>query len=302
MTSSKITIFTPTYNRRNILKNCYKSLCNQTNKNFIWLIVDDGSKDNTEELVENWIREKKVEIKYIKQKNSGKHVAHNTAVNFCWTDIFVCVDSDDYLTEDAVEVIYENWDRVESDSQLSGIIALKSYSNGKLVGTRMPENINICPLSDLYSKHKFKGDTMLIFKTAVLKNYLFPVFLDEKFVTEAVIYDQIDQNHKMLLLDKVLYICEYLNDGYSKNLKYVHRANPNGYNYFLNQRIKFAKSIKEKYIATSYYLAGNWIIKKRPSLKNFEYKLLYIMAIPKAIIIFIKPLIKNKLIELGILR
>ncbi|WHY86071.1 glycosyltransferase family 2 protein [Neobacillus novalis] len=302
MTSSKITIFTPTYNRRNILKNCYKSLCNQTNKNFIWLIVDDGSKDNTEELVENWIREKKVEIKYIKQKNSGKHVAHNTAVNFCGTDIFVCVDSDDYLTKDAVEVIYENWDKVESDSQLSGIIALKSYSTGKLVGTRMPENINICSLFDLYSKHKFKGDTMLIYKTSILKNYLFPVFKDEKFVTEAVIYDQIDQSFKMLLLDRVLYICEYLEDGYSKNLKNVHRANPKAYIYFLNQRIKFAKSTKEKYIAISYYLAGNWIIRNKNIIKNSDQKILYTLAIPKATIIFIKPLIKNLLIKLGVIR
>lgn len=105
-----LTIFTPTYNRSNLLLHLYKSLCEQINKDFLWLIIDDGSKDNTKELVDTWKKENKIKIQYIYQKNSGKHVAHNKAVELCNTELFVCVDSDDILTNNAVEIIINYWE------------------------------------------------------------------------------------------------------------------------------------------------------------------------------------------------
>ena len=104
----EITIFTPTYNRLYSMKRLYRSLINQTNKDFIWLIVDDGSTDKTEEYVREWINNNKIEIRYLYQKNQGKQVAHNLAVENCNTDFFICVDSDDYLTNNAVEIMISN--------------------------------------------------------------------------------------------------------------------------------------------------------------------------------------------------
>ncbi|ESU73770.1 beta-glycosyltransferase [Geobacillus thermopakistaniensis] len=292
MDKINLTIFTPTYNRGYILKNCYESLCRQINKNFIWLIVDDGSTDNTEELVNTWIKENRIKIVYIKQKNAGKHVAHNTGVLNCNTEMFVCVDSDDYLTDDAVKVIYDNWGYIKLNNSLAGMIALRGHNHQEALGTRMPKGINKCKISDLYQKYGFKGDTMMVFKTDILKRNLFPVFEGEKFVTEAVIYDKIDQNYEMMLLDKILYICEYLEDGYSRNIQEVHRKNPIGYIYFLTQRIEFAKNRSERYRAVANYLAGCWSVKYKHPIKNSNYKMLCILAFPKAIYIYIKRSIK----------
>jgi len=102
----RITVFTPTYNRAYILNRLYESLKKQSSKSFLWLIIDDGSTDNTEELVNAWIRENIIEIRYYKQENGGKQRAHNKAVELCDTELFICVDSDDYLTENAIEGVF----------------------------------------------------------------------------------------------------------------------------------------------------------------------------------------------------
>lgn len=227
-----LTIFTPTYNRGYIIRQCYESLCRQSNKNFVWLIVDDGSTDNTEQIINSFINEDKIKIIYFRQKNSGKHVAHNTGVLMCETEIFVCVDSDDYLSDDAVQLIYDTWDKVGNDKSLAGIVALRGKSHNELLGTPMPDNIEKSSIFDLYDKYKFKGDTILVFKTDILKKYLFPVFEGEKFVTEAVIYDQISQEYDMALLNRVLYFCEYLDDGYSKNILSIHKKIRKGICFF----------------------------------------------------------------------
>lgn len=298
MNIARLTIFTPTFNRGYIINNCYDSLCRQTNKDFVWLIVDDGSTDHTEELVSTWERENKIDITYIKQKNAGKHVAHNTGVLNCKTDIFVCVDSDDFLTDDAVEVIYQNWQSIDDDLSLAGLIALRGYSNGKVNGTRMPQSINRCRMLDLYNQYGFKGDTIIVLRADVLKKNLFPVFEGEKFVTEAVVYDKIDQDHQFLLLDRILYISEYLEDGYTRNILRVHRSSPKGYIYFLTERVGLAHTLTERYKTVAYYLAGCWTVKHKHPIKYSNHKLLCLLALPKAIIIFIKPGIKNLLIKI----
>ena len=105
MREEKLTIFTPTYNRAYTLKKLYASLIEQINQNFEWLIVDDGSTDNTEEVVKQWVDEKKITIRYFKQRNGGKQRAHNKGVEICNTELFICVDSDDYIVKDSVDKI-----------------------------------------------------------------------------------------------------------------------------------------------------------------------------------------------------
>ena len=293
----KITIFTPTYNRGYIIRKCYESLCRQSNKNFLWLIVDDGSTDNTEDIVNSFINEGIIQIIYRKQRNSGKHIAHNTGVLMCETEMFVCVDSDDYLSDNAVEIIHEEWARVKTDNSLAGIIALRGENIQQSIGTRMPHNIERSSILNLYEKYKFKGDTILIFKTDILKKHLFPVFEGEKFVTEAVIYDQISQEYDMKLVNEILYLCEYLDDGYSKNILSVHKKNPKGYMFYLTQKVENAKGFKDKYKAVAYYVSGCLGMKSIFYYKNCDYKFLKIIAIPKGILIYIKPIIKSILVK-----
>ncbi|QPC47647.1 glycosyltransferase family A protein [Mangrovibacillus cuniculi] len=297
MFDNKLTIFTPTYNRGDIIHKCYKSLCDQTNTNFTWLIVDDGSTDNTETVINTFIKENKINIIYIKQKNGGKHVAHNTGVLKCKTELFVCVDSDDYLTLDAVQEIYSAWEKVPDVSDLAGIIALKGISDKEPIGTWMPKNIQYSSTFDLYDKYKFKGDTLLVFKTNILREYLFPVFEGEKFVTEAVVYDLISQKHRMKLINKVLYLCEYLEDGLTRNLLQVHRNNKQGYMHYLLQRIEIATEKKSKYKAVSNYIAGCLRIKSFYYYKKLDLKWLKIITLPRALWVYTKPHLKKTLIK-----
>ena len=129
-----LTVFTPSYNRAYTLHKCYESLLRQTSKDFTWLIVDDGSSDNTKELVDSWINENKIEINYIYQENQGMHGAHNTAYKNIKTELNVCIDSDDYMPNDAVEKIKETWEKIKDNEKISGIAGLDAYKNGDIIG------------------------------------------------------------------------------------------------------------------------------------------------------------------------
>lgn len=302
MSNEVITVFTPTYNRGYIINKCYDSLCRQTNNNFEWLIVDDGSTDDTESIVNEWIKENKIKIRYVKQKNAGKYIAHNRGVLECNTGIFVCVDSDDYLTDDAIEKIYKQWGNVKDNEKLAGILGRRGYSVSERIGNEMPKDLKTCSIFDLYDKHGFKGDTILVFKTDVLKENLFPEIEGEKFVTEAVIYDKISINYDMYLYDEILYIGGYLPDGYSKNIDRMHRNNPKGYLLFLRQRIDFAKNEAERQKAYAYYIAGCMTIGQTGAIKELDDKSTARKAMPRAYKIYIKPKIKRVLVKLKIMK
>jgi glycosyltransferase involved in cell wall biosynthesis len=223
----KLTIFTPTYNRAHLLSNLYNSLIQQTNKNFIWLIIDDGSTDNTFELVNSFKKEDKIKIKYIYQKNKGKHAAHNKAVSVCNTALFFCVDSDDCLTNDAVEIIL-SYNTLNQDMRLLGFYFRKGSFDGEPHGENFPSHLDVVHISELYDKYKFKGEMAIILKTELIKGYNFPEFDEEKFITESVFYYQINDLFPMLIVDKVIYLFEYMTDGYTKNALALATNNPKG--------------------------------------------------------------------------
>lgn len=254
--NTNITIFTPTYNREETLIRLYKSLCKQTKKNFIWLIVDDGSTDNTNDLVKNFINEKLLNIKYFYQDNSGKMMAHNLAVKNCDTEYFFCVDSDDYLPDYCVESIYRNIRKIDNINDIAGLIGYKCISNSmKDVVSEFPD-VKISTIQDLYWKG-FKGETSLVFKTKVLQKYDFPKIENEKFITEAYLYDQIDMEYTFYLLRDILTIYEYQTDGLTTNINNIILKNPKGFTLFWGQRYKFqlkTKKIKKALISGINYI------------------------------------------------
>lgn len=263
-----LTIFTPAYNRANTLPILYNSLKAQTLLAFKWLIVDDGSSDNTCDLVASWISEGIVDITYLYQENSGKPSAHNTGVLNTETDFFFCVDSDDYLPLDSVRSIYDFIKDHSSDDYV-GILAYKALSTGKTV-TNNPKSLKKGTLRDLYDLG-LTGDTALIFKTAYLKDSLFPKFPNEKFIPEAYLYDIVDQKGCLLILPKVLYICEYLPDGYTANMAYLLYRNPNGYFCYINQRLKFDKTVKQRFVDSIRYVAMAIAHERKKIIRNSIY-------------------------------
>jgi len=222
-----LTIFTPTYNRGYLLPNLYESLIKQTNHDFCWLIIDDGSIDNTKQLVNKFQEERKINIIYIYQVNRGKHVAHNTALAMCHSELFFCVDSDDILTIDAIDTILKLNEEVKEDDIL-GFYFRKSTMNGKYSGENFPDNINRIGLMELYDRYRFTGEMAIILKTKKISTYRFPVFDDEKFISESVFYEKIDSIAPMVINKKVIYLFEYLDDGYSANAIRLSHDNPKG--------------------------------------------------------------------------
>lgn len=249
-------VFTPSYNRAHTLPNLYESLKRQTSKDFEWLIVDDGSVDNTRQLVETWITENIIPIRYEYQQNAGKMAAHNRGVELAETELFVCIDSDDFMSDDAVESIVNKWKSVRNNETLAGIIAYRSIMqpDGEYrVVCKFPHQ-GYDKLYMLYRKG-FRGDTTLVFRTEAIRPIPFPIFEGEKFIPETIMYDQLDLKYDWALLDKALTLCEYMPDGYTQNSKDLYNRNPKGLAFQCNEHTKMpGLSTKEKIQLVAKYI------------------------------------------------
>lgn len=282
-----LTIFTPTYNRAHILDRLYESLKRQDCADYCWLIVDDGSTDNTKDLVNQWQAENKVSITYHKQENSGKSQAHNTGVALTQTELFVCVDSDDYLTCHAVSEIKEVWKNHQNSD--TGILFGKTTEEQKVTIFPRKEllNENRATLRDAYDKHGLHGDTMLVFRTSTIKRFAFPKFDGEKFVPEAYLYDLIDQYGTLIVCNKYLYVCEYQQDGYTNNMAKLLAKNPQGYLAFIQQRINLDSSFSSIFWDTVRYVSMALVIMSATrSIKNARYPVIAILALLPGFILY----------------
>lgn len=295
---NKISVFTPTYNRGYCLEKLYHSLTTQTEKSFTWIIVDDGSSDNTQTLIEKWKNEKKISIEYFRQENKGKMAAHNKGVELCKTDFFVCVDSDDYLIAEAIQIIYNEIKGIEKEKEISGIILLKALFEK---GNRLHKESNFekdhfkTTLFNLYEKYNYVGETALVYKTSVLKKYPFPIFLNEKFIPESYIYNKIDDEYQMLFVNREIMICEYLDDGYSKNINLIMKANPNGHILVFNDISKRMKSLRKKLGYTKLVVLCLIFAKKSPFSILYipEYPILALLSLPYVMYIYIRLKLSN---------
>lgn len=280
---AKVTVFTPTYNRRNRLIRLKNSLDRQTDFDFIWLIVDDGSTDDTRQIVDGFLSSKKqYEIKYVYQKNQGKHVAHNYAASVCNTELFYCVDSDDILPSNAIHAIKEIWNGVLDKNAVSGIIGLKAYFDYNIIGNKYPNSIKRATLGELYSKYEKKGDTALIWRTDIIKQYPFKVFEGENFLRENTAYDEIDKKYKLVVVNQILYLVEYCYDGLSRNATQIELKNPKGAAFYRYNEAKKAKTWYKKlgyYAGAVFYceLAGEGI-KAKKSIGTFKYFLFKMLS------------------------
>lgn len=283
----RLTIFTPTYNRAYCLENCYESLKRQTSKDFIWLIVDDGSTDETKGLVESWILEGALEIQYIFQMNQGMHGAHNTAYQNITTELNVCIDSDDYMPDDAVNKILTYWDQHGSDL-VSGIIGLNSNPNGDIIGTNLPENLGTSTLFDIYNKYGVLGDKKLVYRTELTRRYPYPIFTGEKYVGLAYKYYMLDQEYKMLLMNEVICCVEYLPDGSTRNMLKQYKNNPKGFCFYRKELMKlpFAK-VSFKFRQTIHYVSSSLISKNKKFLKDSPKKIMTFLSVPFGFVLFL---------------
>lgn len=251
-----LTVFTPTYNRAEYLKKCYQSLIEQTNSDFVWQIVDDGSSDGTKELIESFIQEKKIEIDYHWKENGGKASAINYSLDISETPLWVCLDSDDYLFENAVEVILTESRGIFDDERVCGVFAVRSDPSGKpMKAVDVPDDVQYATQLDIRYKYNVLPEYAQVYKTEVIKQYRFPLFEGEKFVTESWMQDQIDQEYVFKIIHAPIMACEYLPDGLTNNYYRLIRNNPRGFLMFYGQRVKLCKQFKQRIIAAIMYNA-----------------------------------------------
>ena len=214
-----ITVLTPTYNRSYILKNAYNSLLTQTNLNFEWVIVDDGSTDDTSFLVKSWVEEtKKFKIRYYKKTNGGKHRAVNYGISKSMGEYILILDSDDYLTPDAISFVLNHLDEV-SDENFAGLSGLKGWDNeNNVIGNQHPDGSYIDATNIDRTKKGLMGDKAEVYKKEILLRYPFPEFEGENFLRESASWDRIAlDGYKIRWYNHVICICAYLEDGLTKN-------------------------------------------------------------------------------------
>lgn len=254
----KLTVFTPTYNRKELLERVYESLKKQTCNDFEWVIVDDGSNDGTKEAVEAYLsREHAFEIRYYYQENGGKMRAHNRGVEYAKGELFVCLDSDDYFVNDAVEKLLKAWDEAleQSDNpqRLAGIVSHKGKSESELLGATDFPHLGEDTLFGLYTKG-FRGETTLMFLTRVLKEFPFPEIEGEKYVPEDYIYDKIDKIYTLYILPSIITVCEVVSEGYTDSVRKLKFNNVNAWYLYYEQRAYITKPSILKFKYAGFYV------------------------------------------------
>lgn len=252
-----ITVFTPTYNRASLLQRLYESLKNQTSHDFEWLIIDDGSIDNTREVVESWYLGASFPIRYVYQKNGGKHRAINRGALEARGEWFYIVDSDDVLPRDSIQIIKERLKTVGEDDNFLGISCMRSNSKGEIKDP--------CFNGDYYDQypHKidYRADFADVWRTSVLKKYPFPDIPGEKFCAECLVIFRISQKYKMRYFKDVIYICEYLEGGLTDSSIRNRRKSP-GYTILTNiETMNFSCPIRRRLRAAVNFWRFVWFKK-----------------------------------------
>lgn len=221
-----LTIFTPVYNRAYIISQLYQSLCRQTCRDFEWVVVNDGSTDDIDSLMARFMAEGRINIRYSTQPNGGKHRAINRGVSEARGSLFFIVDSDDYLTDDAVEWIRETSTPILDNDRFCGLSGIRINPDGKKIGGGEDFGIIDTNALDIRYKYLINGDLAEIFKTSALRECRFPEFEGEKFCPEALVWNRLADKYLLRYCHKGIYVCDYLSDGLTAKITQIRRNSP----------------------------------------------------------------------------
>lgn len=246
-----LTIFTPTFNRGPFLTRIFENLSVQEELSFEWLIVDDGSTDGTKDIVESLCSTSSFEINYFWQENSGKHIAMNKGISEASGEYFFCLDSDDLLTSDALKQI-KRLIQLSSKMDVGGFVGVAQYLSGEIIGKPPASNL-ISDTIEIRDKYKIRGEPE-VYRSLILKNYQFPKFGNEKFLTEAYLFDVISVKYKLVYTNKILMIKDFQEDGLTSKEPMLRISNPIGTISYYRQRVLMTGPLLPLFKAlTNYY-------------------------------------------------
>ena len=283
-----LTVFTPAYNRAHTIGRTYESLCRQTSKDFEWLVIDDGSTDNTRELVEQWMAHNNgFIIKYVWKENGGLHTGYNKAIELINTELCVCIDSDDWMPDDAVEKILNKWSKEKSD-RFAGILGLDFYEDGNPIGGYFPEDVKSLKIIEMSAKYHHHGDVKVVHRTELMKQVApMPVFPGEKNFNPIYLFHKIDIHYPLLLLNNNLCFVEYQTDGMSNNMIRQYLNSPRSF----SEIRKLLMSRKDapfllKFKNAVHYISSQIMLRNKNWLKDSPNKTLTILAVPFGIVLY----------------
>ncbi|MFQ8704544.1 MAG: glycosyltransferase family 2 protein [Thomasclavelia sp.] len=280
-----LTVFTLTYNRAYCLNKCYESLLRQTSKDFEWLIIDDGSTDNTKEIVEGWIKENHIPISYIYKKNGGMHSGYNMAYDNIFTELAVCIDSDDYMTDNAVELITNFWKKNKTP-QYAGIVGLDITADKNIIGKPLP-NKKSMKVYDYYNRLNGSGDKKMIYRPELIRPFKSPEFEEERLFPTCYKYYMVDLNYDMLILNEPLCIVEYMEDGFTSNIMKSYKKNLNSYIYYRKFILTYPNAtVAHKFRFAIHYVAECLLNKEEHWLRNVPMKRFVVPAIIPGIFLY----------------
>lgn len=240
----RLTVFTPTYNRANVISRVYNSLVAQTYKDFAWLIIDDGSADNTKKIVDKFIAENRFPIKYLYQKNSGKHVAVNRALDLTESELFIIADSDDAFVPDALERLIAAWDRIPDDEKryFKGVnCRVLDNDTKKPIGQDFPFEEFDSTDEEAYFKYKMRSEKWNLFKTSAFKEFKFPEISEAHFFPETVTWQLMAKKYKTRFINDALRIYYRDTDNSVTNSKHSVRYTENVHlwTHFINNEFRY---------------------------------------------------------------
>ena len=227
-----ISILTPTYNRGKLLLPLYDSLKNLTFKDFEWLIVDDGSEDDTEQYALSWIahniQNAEFPIRYIKKNNGGKHTAINRGVREANGELILILDSDDTLPSDSLATIAQYYEQCKGYKDCAGVCGLMAHHDGQLIGTGFPKDpmYESALLFRYAEKGNVTGDLLEVYKTSVMREFPFPEIENEKFCPESLVWNRIANKYKLFCFNKIVYCRDYLDGGLTSKIVRIRMNSP----------------------------------------------------------------------------
>lgn len=277
-----LTVITTTYNRAYCLHQVYESLCRQSSDDFLWLVVDDGSTDNTEDLVQSWINENKIEIEYFYKPNGGMHTARNAAYEKVHTEINVIIDSDDWMTDDAVEKIVRFWNANKGE-RYYGIAANNIAKDGTLIGSELPRGISHCTLTDMFGKYHTKGDKKLILRSDLSREYPYPEFPGEKFYPASYKFKMLDLNYELLIMHEAVCVVDYNPDSMTFDKYAQYRSCARGFSHYRNEMIRITKSPKVIIREMIHYIAESKFADERHYIRESTKPLYAVLCLPVGI-------------------
>lgn len=283
-----LTIFTPTFNRAQELKRVYASLIVQTSNDFVWNVLDDGSDDETEMMVKAWIDQNMISISYEKQQNQGKTKSMNKGIKVAETVLWMCLDSDDWLHEEAVKKVEQYYKKIVDQPNTCGMIGLRRLPNGQQMQNKhIPESYNTINYHHLRYELGIEPEYVEVYKTDIIKQFLYPEIAGETYFPLSYMHDRLSKEYDFLVLREPLMFIEYQSEGMTKKRNQLIINNPIGYMLFKKQLLELAPTNKVALVSAIAYNSAAILAKRRDPVHTLKGKIMAGIVYPISLIDYV---------------